>query len=59
MILYIIIVLLLIYFISFKSNLKENFYHYYLPSNCVEDAFGDIKCYPVWNLRYYNQWVSD
>jgi|AntRauTorckE6833_2_1112554.scaffolds.fasta_scaffold43029_1 hypothetical protein len=51
-----IIIILLISLIVFKKNTRESFYNYYPPSNCVEDAFGDIKCYPLWDFRYYNQW---
>lgn len=35
-----------------KQQNKEGFlYHSTIPSNCVEDIFGNIKCYPAY---YYS-----
>ena len=46
------VILTIILLLAYKSK-TENFYHYYPPSNCMENVFGKTKCYLPYNLPFY------
>lgn len=50
MIIAMILLILLAYNIK---NIKEGFYYYYPPSNCMQNVFGNINCFPPFYFPFY------
>lgn len=65
---YQIIILLIIIFLalSYKSNIEGFDYYFYPPVRCIDNAFGQLRCfdeikYPAypWNAPYWSGYRSD
>jgi hypothetical protein len=41
-----------VYFINSKE-MREHFYYYMPPSNCMENIFGKTNCYPSPYIPFY------
>jgi hypothetical protein len=52
----IFIVIALIIFMSYNKQIKEAFYSYYPPSNCMETVFGKLVCYPPYYFPFYSSY---
>ena len=49
----ILVLLVVLVSLYLLVNERENFYSYYMPSNCIENVFGKINCYPPYYLPFY------
>ena len=48
-----LVVAAILIFILFGKKIREGFYHYYAPSNCMETVFGNTVCYPPYYFPFF------
>lgn len=48
-----VFVLSVIIIIDYNKLIKEPFYSYFPPSNCMENVFGQMSCYPPFYFSFY------
>ncbi|QKF93497.1 hypothetical protein QKU48_gp0039 [Fadolivirus algeromassiliense] len=46
------VIFAIILMLAYRSRI-ENFYYFMPPSNCMENVFGNMNCYPPYYLPFY------